>query len=182
MKNLKMRAKITLQIAIVIVICISMLYVIANQSMTSMMKKSELDNMNASLSAQTNIIKQYIDEQETILTAFSKAFEVRDFLKSPDNEEKQKRAQAYTESYYQELDQWEGLYIGEWNTHVIAHSNPEVVGITTREGDALKALQDAMVEQNGLYNAGIIVSPATGKLTLSMYCTVFDQDGKSIVG
>lgn len=182
MKNLKMRTKITLQIAIVIMICITMLYVIASQSMTSMMKKSELDNMDASLNAQTNIIKQYIDEQETLLTAFSKASEVRDLLKNPDDEEKQKRAQAYTEAYFQVLDQWEGLYIGEWNTHVIAHSSPEVVGITTREGDALKALQDAMVEQNGLYNAGIIVSPATGKLTLSMYCPVFDDDGKSIIG
>ncbi|MDE6568461.1 MAG: hypothetical protein K2K70_12120 [Lachnospiraceae bacterium] len=182
MKNLKMRAKITLQIAIVIVICITMLYVIANQSMTSMMKKSEMDNMNATLNAQTNIIKQYIDEQETILTAFSKAFEVRDLLKNPKDEKKQKQAQAYTEAYYQGLNQWEGLYIGEWNTHVIAHSNPEVVGITTREGDALKALQDAMIEQNGLYNAGIIVSPATGKLTLSMYCPVFDEDGTSIIG
>ena len=128
--------------------------------------------MNASLNAQTNIIKQYIDEQETFLTAFSKAFEVRDLLKDPDDAEKQKRAQAYTEAYYQELDGWEGLYIGEGNTHVITHSSPEVVGITTREGDALKALQDAMIEQNGLYNAGIIVSSATGKLTLSMYCPV----------
>ena len=182
MKNPKMRTKITLQIAIVIVICITMLYVIANQSMTSMMKKSELDNMNASLNAQTNIIKQYIDEQETLLTVFSKASEVRDLLKNPHDEEKQKRAQAYTEAYYRELDRWEGLYIGEWNTHVIAHSSPEVVGITTRGGDALKALQDAMIEQNGLYNAGIIVSPATGVLTLSMYCPVFDEDGKSIIG
>lgn len=182
MKNLKMRAKITLQIAIVITICITMLYVIAYQSMTSMMKKSELNNMNASLSAQTNIIKQYIDEQETLLTAFSRAPEVRDLLLDPDNEEKQARAQAYTVAYYEELDRWEGLYIGEWNTHVIAHSSPGVVGITTREGDALKALQDAMIERNGLYNAGIIVSPATGELTLSMYCPVFDEDGKSIIG
>lgn len=182
MKNLKMRTKITLQITIVIVICITMLYAIANQSMTSIMKKSELDNMNASLNAQTNIIKQYIDEQETILIAFSKAFEVRDLLENPDDKEKQKRAQAYTEAYYQDLDGWEGLYIGEWNTHVITHSSPEVVGITTRQGDALKALQDAMIERNGLYNAGIIVSPATGKLTLSMYCPVFDEGGKRIIG
>ena len=107
MKNLKMSTKITLQIAIVITICIAMLYVIAYQSMTSMMKKSELNNMNASLSAQTNIIKQYIDEQETLLTAFSRAPEVRDLLLDPDNEEKQAQAQAYTEAYYQELDRWE---------------------------------------------------------------------------
>ena len=91
-------------------------------------------------------------------------------------------AQQYTENYYAGLDNWEGLYIGEWNTHVIAHSNPEVVGITTREGEALKALQDAMISRNGLYDAGIIVSPASQKLVLSLYCPVFDQDGTAIIG
>ncbi|MDE7284767.1 MAG: hypothetical protein K2N85_14470, partial [Lachnospiraceae bacterium] len=182
MKNQKMSVKITLQISIVIVLCITLLYVVASRSMTSMMKKSELENMDAMLNAQTNIIKQYIDMQETLLIAFSKAPEVQDLLKNPTNEENQRKAQAYTEAYYKELDRWEGLYIGEWDTHVIAHSNPQVVGITTREGAPLKALQDAMIEKNGLYNAGIIVSPATGKLTLSMYCPVFDEDGKSIIG
>ena len=90
--------------------------------------------------------------------------------------------QAYTEKYYEGLDNWDGLYIGEWNTHVVAHSNPEVVGITTREGDGLKALQDAMTSAGGIYNAGIIVSPASGKLALSMYCPVYDTNGTTILG
>lgn len=182
MKNQKMRTKITLGITVVIIVCMSLLYMTASKSMTSMMKQSELDNMNASLSAQTNIIEQYIAHQEDLLSAFSKAAEVRDLLKNPEDAERQKAAQAYTESYYAGLDSWEGLYIGEWNTHVIAHSNPDVVGMTTREGDALKALQDAITEKNGLYNAGIIVSPASKKLTLSMYCPVFDTDGETILG
>ena len=57
-----------------------------------------------------------------------------------------------------------------------------MVGITTRQGEERKSLQKAISESNGLYNAGIIVSPATGKLILSMYCPVFDEDGKSILG
>lgn len=182
MKDKKMSTKITLQISVVIVICITLLYVVASQSMAGMMKKSELENMDALLNAQTNIIKQYIDAQETILIAYSRSTEVHDLLKNPNDKEAQKRAQAYTETFYNGLDRWEGLYIGEWNTHVIAHSNPAVVGMTTRSGAALEALQNAMIERNGLYNAGIIVSPATGQLTLSMYCPVFDDDGKTIIG
>lgn len=182
MKNQKMKTKITLQIAGVIIICITLLYLVASQSMTGMMKKSELDNMDAFLNAQTNIIKQYIESQEALLSAFSKSLEVRDLLKNPMDTEKQKKVQAYTEDYYLGLDCWEGLYIGEWDTHVIAHSNPSVVGITTRQGEERKSLQKAISESNGLYNAGIIVSPATGKLILSMYCPVFDEDGKSILG
>lgn len=182
MKNLKLRTKITIVIALVTTICIFLLYIFANRSMTTTMKRSAKEDMYASLSAQTNLIKEYVSHQEDLLTAYSKAEVVSDFLKDPTNEKKGKLAQDYTERYYSGLDDWEGIYIGEWNTHVIAHSNPEVVGMTTREGDSLKTLQDAMTEANGLYNVGIIVSPASQQLILSMYCPVFDDDGKKILG
>lgn len=71
---------------------------------------------------------------------------------------------------------WEGIYAGEPNTHVIVHNNPKIVGMTTRKGEALKQLQDAMKKSDRLYNAGIIVSPASKKLTLSMYCPVYKGD------
>ena len=182
MKNQKMSTKITLAITLVITVCISLLYLIANKSMMSMMKKSEMENLHASLNAQTNIIKEYLKHQEDLLIAYSKSPEVVEFLKNPANIQKQALAQKYTEEYYAGLDNWEGLYIGEWNSHIIAHSNPKVVGITTREGEGLKALQNAIIAENGLYNAGIIVSPASQKLTLSLYCPVFDYDGKTIIG
>ncbi len=104
-----MKTKITLQIAGVIIICITLLYLVASQSMTGMMKKSELDNMDAFLNAQTNIIKQYIESQEALLSAFSKSLEVRDLLKNPMDTEKQKKVQAYTEDYYLGLNCWEGV-------------------------------------------------------------------------
>ncbi len=182
MKNQKMSTTITIAITLVVTVCISLLYIIANRSMASMMKTSEMANLHASLDAQTNIIEEYLAHQEELLIAYSKSPEVIEFLKAPTDEEKKTAAQQYTEEYYGELDNWEGLYIGEWNSHVIAHSNPAVVGMTTREGEGLKALQDAITAENGIYNAGIIVSPASKKLILSLYCPVFDHDEKTIVG
>lgn len=182
MKNQRMSTKITSVITLVVVICIALLYVTASNRMNAMMKQSEIEHMKASLHAQTNLIEEYTNHQEDLLTAFGKAPAVIDFLKKPGDSGKQKNAQEYTQNYYAGLDQWEGLYIGEWNTHVIAHSNPAVVGMTTREGEGLKALQNAMESANGIYDAGIIVSPASSKLTLSMYCPVFDTDGKTILG
>ncbi len=182
MKNRKMRTTITLAILSVTSICIFLLYVIANSNMTKMMKQSELDHLHASLNAQTSLIEEYITHQEDLLIAYSKDPVVAEFLKNPEDELLRKSAQEYTEDYYAGLDNWEGLYIGEWNTHVIAHSNPAVVGITTREGEGLKTLQDAMIAADGLYNVGIIVSPASQKLTLSMYCPVLDEDGTTILG
>ncbi|MCH5267657.1 MAG: methyl-accepting chemotaxis protein [Lachnospiraceae bacterium] len=182
MKNKKMSTTLTVVIAILTTVCMALLYVFAHNRMTSMMTQSEIDNLHTLLSAQTNIIEEYIAHQEDILTAFSQANVVRDFLKDPKDKKKGRLAQKYTEKYYATLDNWEGIYVGEWNTHVITHSNPDVVGMTTREGEPLKALQDAMIERNGLYNTGIIVSPASQKLILSMYCPVFDDDGTTIIG
>lgn len=182
MKNLKMSTKIAAAITLVIIICISLLYVIAGNRMNAMMEQSEINHMRSSLHAQTNLIKEYIMHQEDLLTAFSKSPVVADLLRQSGDSLRQKAAQEYTQQYYAGLKQWEGLYIGEWNTHVIAHSNPQVVGITTRKGDSLTELQSEMKSANGLYNAGIIVSPASSKLTLSMYCPVFDTDGRTILG
>lgn len=182
MKNQKMSLKITVAITAVVTICIFLLWLAANKSMQAVMKESEMENLYASLNAQTNIIEEYLTRQEQMLMAYSKTPEVINFLKDPTNAEKRKKAQEYTELYYAGLNNWEGLYIAEWDAHVIAHSNPQVVGMITREGEALKDLQNRMTEENRFYNAGIIVSPASQKLVLSLYCPVFDKDGKTIIG
>lgn len=182
MKNRKMSTIITVSILLVITTCIALLYLIAGNSMTQIMKKSEMEALHNSLNVETSIIQEYICHQEDLLIAFSNESEVIDFLKNPNDNKIGKVAQQHTEKYYVRLDNWEGLYIGEWNTHVIAHSDKNVVGMTTREGDYLKELQDAIILRNGLYNAGIIVSPASGKLILSLYCPVYDYDGKTILG
>lgn len=182
MKNRKMSTIITWAILVVITTCIALLYFLANKSMTQLMKKSEMEALHNSLNVETSIIQEYIYHQEDLLIAFANETEVIDFLKDPNNEEKRVVAQKHTEDYFGRMDNWEGLYIGEWNTHVIAHSDENVVGMTTREGESLKELQDAMLERGGLYDAGIIVSPASGKLILSLYCPVYDYDGETILG
>ena len=178
-KNMKMRLSLTLVILSVTICCICLLFFSAKSGMTSLMQKSALNNMQAELNAQTTLIEEYITHQEDLLAEYSISPLVKDYLNNLSDSKKQSAVQEYTEEYYKSLDNWEGLYVAEWDTHVVAHSNSAVVGITTREGEGLKALQDAMVSAGELYNAGIIVSPASQKLTLSMYCPVYDN-GKII--
>lgn len=182
-KNKKMSTLITISVSIVAAISIACLFVIANMNMTTAMKQTAMNNMKTSLQAREKIVEQYVKDSESILVAYSQAPIVAELLKNPNNKEIQKKAQQYTEAFYKKLDNWEGVYISRWeDTYVLAHANPKVVGITTRKGDALKALQDSMKAANGIYNTGIIVSPASEQLILSMYCPVFDTDGKTIVG
>lgn len=182
MKNKKMSSAITATVLLINLICIVLLYLVASTTMTSLMNKSAMEDLHASLSVQTEIVKEYIRHQEDMLRTYSDSDIVRDFLKHLDDPEKQTAAQAYTERYYNRMSNWEGLYVAEWDTHILAHSNPATIGMVTREGAPLLQLQNAMLDRNGLYNAGIIVSPASGKLILSLYCPVLDTDGSTILG
>lgn len=182
MKNLKMSTVITTIVAVVAAACILMLYLTASRSMMVSMRDTAVDNMQTSLEARTAIIEEYVDKAEKLLIAYSKAPVVAELLRAPQDARAVKAAQGYTEDFYAGLEGWEGIYIAEWNTHVLTHSNPAVVGITTREGEPLKQLQDAMTAAGDIYNTGIIISPASQQLALSLYCPVYDTDGKTILG
>lgn len=119
---------------------------------------------------------------EITMQNFIQAPIVKEFLKNPDNADLAAKAQAYTVDFYGQLDGWEGIYIADWNSKVLTHPAPPVVGKVMREGDRLKELQDAMLGADGVYNVGIITSPASGQLIMSMYAPVFDDDGTTPIG
>ncbi|MGN0344063.1 MAG: methyl-accepting chemotaxis protein [Lachnospiraceae bacterium] len=182
LKNQKMSTLITVSIAIVTAACTLILFLLANRNMTTAMHDTAMNNMDATLLAKTGIIEEYVDKAEKLLISYGEAPIVAELLKNPEDPEITATAQRYTENFYANLEGWEGIYIAEWNTHVLTHSNPKVVGITTREGDPLKQLQDAMTAAGDIYNTGIIVSPASQQLTLSLYAPVYDSDGSTILG
>ena len=122
MKNRKMSTTLTCLIGIAVVVCIAMLHGISSNSLNHMTKEAELNQMNSSLHAQTELIEEFIAHQEDLLMGFGKASVVKELLKDPENEQKRQAAQAYTEAFYEDLEQWEGLYIAELSTHIIAHS------------------------------------------------------------
>lgn len=181
-KNMKLSTGITIAITIIVITCIGVLFNTSNNNMTKVMRNTAVDNMITSLEAKGQIIESYIESSESVLLAFSKASDVKEYLKAVDNSELKTTAQNYTEKYFADLKGWEGIYLCEWNSHVITHSKKEVVGITTREGDSLKTLQNTMLSTKGVYNAGILLSPASKQLVLSMYAPIYDSGGKTPLG
>ena len=114
---------------------------------------------------------------EEVVRAFAAAPIVKEALLNQDDADIQAQAQQYTVDFFGQLEGWEGVYLANWNSTVLTHPAPPVVGKTMREGDALKSLQDAMVAEKGsVYNVGIITSPASGILIDSMYYAVYDGD------
>ncbi len=179
-KQITLSKKITGCILVmqVIVMCILAIFVI--RTVTSDTKESTINSMQTVAQERSQIVRNYVKETEGILTAYSRAGEVSNMLKSPKDAAAVEAAQSYTEKFSEDIDNLEGIYTSEWNTHVLAHTNKSVVGITTREGEALKALQTALQEAKGVYNTGIIISPASKKQIVSLYQAVYDESGKPI--
>ncbi len=79
----------------------------------------------------------------------------------------------------------EGIYVSTWETEVLAHTNKDTVGISTRKtgSQALADLQSALTAagDNSVYNTGIILSPVgTHEQIVSLYKGVFDSEGNPI--
>ena len=65
-------------------------------------------------------------------------------------------------------------YIATPVTHVLTHTSQGAIGITTRSGDSLTEFQNTILAQKQLTNLGIMKSPGTGSMILSMYYPLFE--------
>ncbi|MCR5278025.1 MAG: methyl-accepting chemotaxis protein [Lachnospiraceae bacterium] len=109
------------------------------------------------------------------LQAFSTAPIIKEALMNPNDPTLIAKANAYTNEYFSKLTGWEGLYLADWNTKVLTHQAPAVIGMVLREGDGLTTLRNNILNANGVYNTGILTSPASGQLTQSFYYPVMNN-------
>lgn len=158
----------------------SVVYFFVDMSISNNIKNSTIKSMETIAQERSQIIENYILETENYLTAYSRASDIQDLLNAPTDAKIVARAQKYTEEFSQDRAFVEGIYASEWDTHVLTHTNSEVVGIYTRKDDALKTLQDALLHTDGVYNAGIVLSPASGEQVISIYRPCFDGNNNPI--
>ena len=146
---------------------------------------STVEHMKTISDIRATIIKEYVSNTENMLSIYSCNPEIIEAVKNPSDENIINAAQKFTEDFSSKIENLEGIYVSEWNTHVLAHTNRKVVGITTREGEPLEQLRDLLIQAgDGVYDTGIIISPASGKQIVSMYKGIFDEEGNpiSVVG
>ena len=121
-----------------------------------------------------------VSTNEAILQSYSAAPIVKEFLKNPGDTALAAKAQQYTVDYFASLDGWEGLYLADWDTQVLTHSTvPAIIGKVLREGDSREGLRNSMLGAS-VYNTGIITSPSSGQLVMSIYSAVKDDSGNPI--
>ncbi len=185
---MKESKKILSPVNIILIVQLAVLLilsVIITLSVSSKTKKSSLDQMTTLTEARAEMIKEYVEQSEDILTFYSKAEQITNLLRNPNNAEAVEAAQEYTSDYSHSVDNLEGIYVSKWDTTVLAHTNNgdhSPIGNRTRtEEAALNSLHQALLSANtSVYNTGIIMSPASGQQIVSMYKAVFDENNEPI--
>lgn len=169
-------------ILIIQLIVMLVLFILIVMTISKTTRQNSIEHMGTIADERAHIIDNYVDNAEKTLMAYSKAGQIKDVLEHPTDEKALAAAQKYTEDFSADVDNLEGIYVSEWNTHVLAHTNAETRGLITRKDpDKLKELQDAMLaEGSGVYDTGIIISPASQQQIVSMYKAVYNDNGDPI--
>lgn len=166
---------ILLLLVLVPTITVSISLSIVMYNMTSREIRDSMNNSMVSYITEMGIAYDNTTETaKTIMRTFASNPDVISYLRNQDDTELGEKVQEYTKDYFGQLDGWEGIYLASWESKVLSHPTDSVVGRVMREGDRLKQLQDSMLSSDGVYNVGIINSPASGQLIMSMYMPVMD--------
>lgn len=179
-ENKKLATRIGVITTAITLIGMTILWLIVSTRTASMVKKDITNQMTDAVESRAAIINEYVLSAEEYMTAFALSSEVHDLLHNPDDPALLRQAQKYTEDFAAVKGIFEGLYIATPVTHVLTHTSQGAIGITTRSGDALQAFQDTILSRHELTNLGIMESPGTGSMILSMYYPIFE--GEQCIG
>ena len=171
--NKKLAARIGLITTVIIMAGMLLLWLVVSTNTAAMVKNDITNQMTDAVESRAAIINDYVTSAEEYMAAFALAGEVRDLLLHPEDPALLAQAQRYTEDFAAVKGIFEGLYIATPSTYVLAHTSEGAIGITTRSGDSLKSFQSTILAREELTNLGIMKSPGTGSMILSMYYPIF---------
>lgn len=178
--NRKLATRIGIITTVITLTGMLLLWLIVSNNAASMVKNDITNQMTDAVESRASIINDYVSSAEEYMTAFALGSEVHDLLRNPGNPRLVERVQKYTEEFAAIKGIFEGLYIATPDTHVLTHTSRDAVGMTTRTGESLNTFRETILAEQKLTNLGIMKSPGTGSMILSMYYPIFD--GQECIG
>lgn len=177
--NRKLATRIGIITTIITLAGMLLLWYTVSDRVSDIVKNDITNQMTDAVESRAAIINDYVSSAEEYMTAFALGSEVHALLLNPEDAELLESVQKYTEDFAAVKGIFEGLYIATPETHVLTHTSHQAIGITTRTGDSLKEFQNTILAREQLTNLGIMKSPGTGSMILSMYYPIF-ENGKCI--
>lgn len=178
--NKKLAARIGIVMTGITLVGMLLLWLIVSTNVAAIVKNDITNQMTDAVESRAALINKYVASVEDYVSAFALGDEVRQLLRSPDNPRMLTRAQQYTEDFAAIKGIFEGLYIATPDTHVLTHTSKNAIGMTTRSGESLATFQSTILTKRALTNLGIMKSPGTGSMILSMYRPI--HEGQQCVG
>ena len=152
------------------------LWLIVSDRVASMVENDITNQMIDAVESRAAIINDYVASAEEYMMAFALGSEVRNLLSNPEDPVLLQKGQQYTEDFAAVKGIFEGLYIGTPSTYILTHTSQNAIGITTRTGESLEEFRNTILAGPQLTNLGIMKSPGTGSMILSMYYPLFEDD------
>ncbi len=180
LKNRKLASRISILTTIITLAGMLLLWTVISSNTETMVRDNITNQMANAVESRAVIIDDYVTSAEEYWIAFALSGEVRDLLANPEDPDLLQKARQYTIDFANVKGIFEGLYIAAPDTYVLTHTAPEAIGITTREGESLKTFQDTILATKELTNLGIMESPGTGNMVISMYYPIYE--GEECIG
>lgn len=180
LSNRKLATRISIITTAITFVGMLLLWFIVSSRVASMVENNITNQMIDAVESRAAIINDYVASAEEYMTAFALGSEVQDLLANPEDPVLLQQGQQYTEEFAEIKGIFEGLYISTPDTYVLTHTSQGAIGITTRKGDSLTEFQKTILAQPQLTNLGIMESPGTGSMIISMYYPIFN--GSQCIG
>lgn len=175
LSNRKLATRISIITTIITFTGMLLLWYIASSRVASIVESNITNQMIDAVESRASIINDYVASAEEYMTAFALGSEIQNLLKDPDNPALLQEGQKYTEDFAAVKGIFEGLYIATPDTYILTHTTQSAIGITTRTGESLDEFHNTILAQPELTNLGIMKSPGTGSMILSMYYPLFEH-------
>ena len=178
--NQKLATRISIITTAIICAGMLLLWLIVSNRVSSMVENNITNQMTDAVESRASIINDYVSSAEEYMMAFALGNEVRDLLNDPEDPVLLQKGQKYTEDFAGIKGIFEGLYIATPSTYILTHTSQGAIGMTTRTGDSLEEFRNTILARPQLTNLGIMKSPGTGSMILSMYYPLFE--GQKCIG
>ncbi len=162
-------------ILIMIVLSVAVTIVVSGKA-----RRGSAERLRAICDSRAEMTDQCAADAEGILDIFSGTPEVIAVLKNPNDEKCLADARKCIDVFSQKLKNAEGIYISQWDSRILAHTDASAEGKVFRESYGLKSLRENLLKysQKSFYSTGSLISPVSGEPVVAMYKAVLDDDGQ----
>lgn len=180
MKKRSLAVQVTI---VIIVLQILAMGFIAHSSVSGTkdtIRDNTLDNMRIYVNDRADMVEMYIENCTDYLNDFVQNDEVVKACLISDTPENIAKVQKYIDAFAENANNLEGLYVARMDTWTYAHTNPDSVNKSFREGESLKNLDDMLMSHDKAFCTGIVKAPVTGKMVIPVYIPLKDDNGEYI--